>query len=127
MSNFVRNYSEYLGQRRCCDLRGPGPAGPEGPPGPPGPRGQYGYTGPTASIGPTGKGCRGPTGPAGGPTQWANVTTPGGTGGIQYSSLISLPGLPVYPDNDTAYGSGLPVGYVYQTATGELRIVYTPP
>jgi len=123
MSNFVRNYSEYLGQRRCCDLRGPGPAGPEGPVGPQGPVGPYGYTGAKGSTGPTGQGCRGPTGPAGGPTQWANVTSSGGTGGIQYSSLISLPGLPVFAGNALAILGGLSVGYVYQTATGELRIV----
>ena len=118
MSNFVRNYSEYLGQRRCCDLRGPGPAGPQGDVGPPGPIGPYGYTGSQGSTGPTGQGCRGPTGPAGGPTQWVNVT-----GGIQYSSLISLPGLPVYANNAAALAGGLPVGYVYRTSTGELRIV----
>jgi hypothetical protein len=123
MSNFVRNYSEYLGQRRCCDLRGPGPAGPEGPVGPQGPIGPYGYTGAKGSTGPTGQGCRGPTGPAGGPTQWANVTSSGGTGGIQYSSLISLPGLPVFSGNALAILGGLSVGYVYQTASGELRIV----
>ena len=123
MSNFVRNYSEYLGERRCCDLRGPGPAGPEGPVGPQGPRGQAGYTGHDGPTGPTGKGCRGPTGPAGGPTQWANVSSSGGTGGIQYSSLISLPGLPVFANNSAAISGGLTVGYIYQTSTGEVRIV----
>jgi hypothetical protein len=124
MSNFVRNYSEYLGQRRCCDLRGPGPQGPEGPVGPQGPRGEYGYTGAKGSTGPTGAGCRGPTGPPGGPTQWANITSSGGTGGIQYSSLVSLPGLPIYADNVAALSGGLSVGYIYRTSTGELRIVY---
>ena len=123
MSNFVRNYSEYLGQRRCCDLRGPGPVGPEGPRGPQGPVGPYGYSGAKGSTGPTGQGCRGPTGPAGGPSQWANVTSSGGTGGIQYSSLISLPGLPVFLGNALALAGGLSIGYVYQTPTGELRIV----
>ena len=123
MSNFVRNYSEYLGQRRCCDLRGPGPVGPEGPEGPQGPIGPYGYTGAKGSTGATGQGCRGPTGPAGGPTQWANVSTSGGTGGIQYSSLISLPGLPVFADNATALAGGLSVGYVYRDSSGYLRIV----
>ena len=124
MSNFVRNYSEYLGQRRCCDLRGPGPVGPEGPVGPQGPRGEYGYTGAKGSTGPTGQGCRGPTGPAGGPTQWANVSTSGGTGGIQSSSLISLPGLPLYNSNVDASSGGLSVGYVYRDSSGYLRIVY---
>lgn len=123
MSNFVRNYSEYLGQRRCCDLRGPGPVGPSGPRGPQGPRGEAGYTGYTGIVGPTGKGCRGPTGPAGGPSQWENVTL-AGVGGIQYSSLISLPGLPVFANNALALLGGLPVGCVYRTITGELRIVF---
>ncbi len=122
MSNFVRNYSEYLGQQRCCDLRGPGPKGDQGDTGPVGPRGAYGYTGPTGPQGPTGLGCRGPTGPAG-TSQWSNVSTAGGTAGIQYSNLIYLPGLPVYADNAAASGAGLPVGYLYRTSTGELRIV----
>ena len=123
MSNFVINYTEYLGQRRCCDSRGVGPIGPEGPQGVPGPIGPYGYTGEGGITGPTGKGCRGPTGPAGGPTQWIDVTI-GGTGGIEYSSYIYLPGLPIYADNATALLGGLIVGYVYRTSTGELRIVY---
>lgn len=94
MSNFVRNYSEYLGQRRCCDLRGPGPVGPEGPVGPQGPIGPYGYTGAKGSTGPTGQGCRGPTGPAGGPTQWASssITTTVGYTGIGYNGDVMVYG-----------------------------------
>ena len=68
MSQFSRNYSEYLGARRCCDLRGLGPQGNEGstgPQGPIGPAGLGGVTGPTGPTGPTGIGCRGPTGPQG--------------------------------------------------------------
>lgn len=121
MSNFVRNYTEYLGQRKCCDLRTAGPQGPQGDIGPAGPRGAYGYTGPTGPQGPTGLGCRGPTGPAG-TSQWTNVSITGGTG-IQYSNLISIPGLPTYADNASAIAGGLPIGYLYQTPTGELRIV----
>jgi len=122
MSNFYRNYTEYLGQQRCCDLRGPGPKGDQGDTGPAGPRGAYGYTGPTGPQGPTGLGCRGPTGPAG-TSQWSNVSTGGGTAGIQYSNLVAVPGLPVYADNASATSAGLPVGYLYRTSTGELRIV----
>jgi len=125
MSNFYRNYTEYLGQQRCCDLRGPGPKGDQGDTGPAGPRGAYGYTGPTGPQGPTGLGCRGPTGPAGpaGTSQWSNVSTTGGTAGIQYSNLVAVPGLPVYADNASAIAAGLSVGYLYRTPTGELRIV----
>uniref|UniRef100_A0A6C0IFM6 Uncharacterized protein n=1 Tax=viral metagenome TaxID=1070528 RepID=A0A6C0IFM6_9ZZZZ len=107
MSNFVRSYSEYLGQRSCCDLRGPGPVGPQGPQGPPGVRGQYGFTGPTgaSSI----------------PTQWVNLPL---NGGIQYSSLISLTGLPVFSGNTDAIEGGLTFGYVYRDYNGILRIVF---
>ncbi len=122
MSNFVRSYTEYLGQRKCCDLRGNGPQGPQGDTGPAGPRGAYGYTGPTGPQGPTGLGCRGPTGPTG-ISQWINVSTTGGTAGIQYSNLIYLPGLPTYADNASAIAGGLPTSYLYKTSTGELRIV----
>ena len=122
MSNFVRNYSEYLGQRRCCDLRGAGPVGPDGPQGVPGPIGSYGHTGAVGPIGPTGKGCRGATGPPGTSSQWIDVKL-GCTEGIEYSSYIHLPGLPVFDNNYYALLGGLTVGYVYRTSTGELRIV----
>lgn len=125
MSNFVRNYTEYLGQHRCCDLRGPGPKGDQGVTGPAGPRGAYGYTGPTGPQGPTGLGCRGPTGPAG-TSQWSNVSTAGGTAGIQYANLIKIPGLPQYASNADAINAGLTGGYLYiynNGGQGELRIV----
>ena len=48
MSQFSRNYSEYLGARRCCDLRGLGPQGNEGSTGP---QGFQGITGPQGSGG----------------------------------------------------------------------------
>jgi len=45
MSSFNNNsYSNYLGARRCCDLRGAGPQGPIGHQGAPGPRGDTGFT-----------------------------------------------------------------------------------
>lgn len=123
MSNFYRNYTEYLGQQRCCDLRGPGPQGSQGDTGPAGPRGAYGYTGPTGNTGPTGLGCRGPTGPAGS-SQWSNIITIGGTAGIQYSNLVSIPGLPVYNSNTDAINDGLPIGYLYRTSSGQVMVVY---
>jgi len=55
MSSFNNNsYSNYLGARRCCDLRGAGPQGPIGHQGAPGPRGDTGFTGYTGPTGPTG-------------------------------------------------------------------------
>jgi len=54
-----KNYSQYLGERRCCDLRGVGPQGVQGPEGPAGIPGPYGATGATGATG-----AQGPTGPA---------------------------------------------------------------
>ena len=65
MSKFTNSYSNYLGARRCCDLRGAGPPGPIGHQGTPGPRGPEGFTGYTGSTGPTGRSCLGSTGPKG--------------------------------------------------------------
>jgi hypothetical protein len=68
MSDFNRNYIDYLGAKRCClTTRTPtqGPAGATGGSGPIGPKGVTGDTGPTGERGPTGACCRGPTGPAG--------------------------------------------------------------
>jgi hypothetical protein len=90
MSNFNRNYSDYLGAKRCCltaRLPTQGPTGASGTPGPIGPKGETGVTGPTGLRGPTGACCRGPTGPAGpasgltgptGPTGPIGMTGPAG-------------------------------------------------
>jgi len=61
----MSGYSNYLGSRKCCDLRTQGPVGPQGPPGKGviGPAGETGHVGPTGPTGPTGKNCIGPTGP----------------------------------------------------------------
>lgn len=71
MSRNYIDYTQYLGARRCCDLRGQGPEGPIGPTGPAA-IGVPGNTGPTGSgfTGPTGRSCKGPTGDFGptGPT-----------------------------------------------------------
>jgi len=64
MSGFSRNYIDYLGQKRCCDLRGQGPQGPTGLKGDSA-VGAQGVTGPTGTAGvtgPTGRNCIGPTG-----------------------------------------------------------------
>jgi hypothetical protein len=62
--DFVRNYNDYLGSRRCCGVGGGGvgPVGPIGVDGPRGPAGATGYTGPTGPTGP--RGCRGYPGTA---------------------------------------------------------------
>jgi len=65
MSKFTNSYSNYLGARRCCDLRGAGPQGPIGHQGAPGPRGDTGFTGYTGPTGPTGRSCLGSVGPTG--------------------------------------------------------------
>ena len=66
------NYTQYLGAKRCCDLKVQGPQGPQGYQGPAsvGPMGYTGATGVTGPQGATGRSCAGPTGPqgpAGGP------------------------------------------------------------
>jgi len=66
MAGYARSYSDYLGARRCCDLRGVGPIGPTGIAGPIGAQGVPGIPGTTGSMGPTGptgRGCQGPAGP----------------------------------------------------------------
>ena len=45
----MSGYSSYLGSKKCCDLRGPGPTGPQG------------ATGSQGPIGPVGLGSTGPT------------------------------------------------------------------
>ena len=74
MSGYSRNYLEYLGSKRCCNLLRNqqvivplGPTGSNGAIGPMGVTGSDGQTGPT---GPTGRSCQGPPGPQGiqGPT-----------------------------------------------------------
>ena len=68
MSRNYIEYNQYLGARRCCDLRGQGPVGPVGPTGPAA-IGIPGNSGPTGSgfTGPTGRSCKGPTGDPGPP------------------------------------------------------------
>jgi len=61
------NYTQYLGAKRCCDLKVQGPQGPQGAQGAAavGPVGFQGATGVTGPQGATGRSCAGPTGPQG--------------------------------------------------------------
>jgi collagen type VII alpha len=79
------SYSQYLGAKKCCDLRGQGPVGPPGPPGPAalGPRGYTGDPGNQGPTGSTGRSCRGPTGPAGNPSGLTGPTGPAGLPGLR--------------------------------------------
>ena len=86
------NYTQYLGAKRCCDLKVQGPQGPAGAQGAAavGPVGSQGYTGAQGYQGATGKGCVGPqgpqgsigfTGPAGGPQGYTGaIGATGATG-----------------------------------------------
>lgn len=101
--NYI-DYNQYLGARRCCDLRGQGPEGPQGPTGPAamGPRG---LTGPTGSgfTGPTGRSCKGPTGDPGPPAVGTSVLA------IDYSPILSTAVIPTQT---------LPIQYYSLNMTG---------
>ena len=61
------NYTQYLGAKRCCDLKVQGPQGSQGYQGPSA-VGTIGYTGSTGAQGyqgATGRSCKGPTGAQG--------------------------------------------------------------
>ncbi len=79
------NYTQYLGAKRCCDLKVQGPQGPQGVTGPVsiGPMGYQGVTGSQGYQGATGRGCAGPTGAQGpqGPAGGAQGAT--GAQGLQ--------------------------------------------
>jgi hypothetical protein len=70
------NYSQYLGAKRCCDLKVQGPQGYQGAQGPSavGGMGYQGATGALGYQGATGRGCRGTTGAQG----YQGVTGPAG-------------------------------------------------
>jgi len=103
MSGYSRNYLEYLGSKRCCNLlrnqQVVGPVGPTGSNGAIGPMGVTGSNGQTGATGPTGRSCQGPpgpqgiqgpTGPSGGPTGQTGATGPTSIPStIQALSLVS--------------------------------------
>ena len=88
------NYIQYLGAKRCCDLRVQGPQGPQGAQGVAsvGSMGYQGATGTQGYQGATGRGCVGPTGaqgpagttgPSGGPQGVTGAQGATGTTGSQ--------------------------------------------
>jgi len=85
-------YSQYLGARRCCTLKGSGPQGETGPTGPQGAIGHAGYQGVTGPQGVTGYGCRGAVGPMGPPGPGVPLyyqTYSGSTGSFPEASVNS--------------------------------------
>ncbi len=85
----MSTYTQYLGNKKCCDLRGLGPQGPTGPTGAGGPIGPYGRTGPIGPIGPTG--YTGPTGATGtGYTGPAGPTGPEGPSGTNFYTNYTI-------------------------------------
>ena len=75
------NYTQYLGAKRCCDLKVQGPQGPQGSQGPSaiGGMGYQGATGAQGYQGATGRGCIGPQGATGA----QGATGPQGATGAQ--------------------------------------------
>jgi hypothetical protein len=92
--SYSRNYSEYLGARRCCNISSAGPQGPQGVPGMAGPIGFQGATGPSGGAqGATGaQGFTGATGAQGlqGATGLQGVT--GSTGAQGFTGLQGFTG-----------------------------------
>lgn len=130
MAGYARSYSDYLGARRCCDLRGVGPTGPTGIAGPIGAQGVPGIPGTIGSMGPTGptgRGCQGPPGP---PSVVPGVTSltfqPDVTSVIINQSLsIASYSLVLSGQNLTAINATLPSGgqaIVYVTGTGQITL-----
>ena len=89
------NYSQYLGAKRCCDLKVQGPQGPQGAQGAAsvGPMGYQGATGTTGPQGATGRGCAGPQGPQGvaGPQGPAGGAQ-GATGSVGATGIVGATG-----------------------------------
>jgi hypothetical protein len=55
-----------------------------------------------------------------------NITITPRTGVDKVLYTKAHPDLQVFADNTTAIAGGIPTGYMYRTATGEVRMVYTP-
>lgn len=97
----MNTYANYLGSKKCCNLKGIGPQGLPGPTGQQGPIGPYGFTGSKGEkgpTGPTGRSCKGdtgpagPAGPAGGPTGPIGQTGPIGPTGPSQWNISSFTG-----------------------------------
>jgi hypothetical protein len=80
----MTSYSNYLGAKRCCDLKAQGPQGPQGAQGQSviGGMGYQGSTGAQGSQGATGRGCRGATGAQGYQGATGRDGSAGGNGGL---------------------------------------------
>lgn len=109
MSNIYKNYTQYLGSQRCCDLKSQGPQGPQGAQGQPaiGPIGYQGATGTQGPQGATGRSCMGPTGAQG-------PQGPQGTQGPQGSNLY--PFVPITGISPITLSTGN--FYSYNTISG---------
>jgi len=81
------NYANYLGARRCCDLRGLGPQGAQGAVGAYGPIGPIGAQGPQGNTGAQGaqgtQGSQGPSGTGGRDSAFGSYISP--LGGQSYT------------------------------------------
>jgi len=122
MSKYYANYPQYLGVRKCCDLRTQGPVGPQGATGPAG-VGERGWTGPTGQTGPIGV-----TGPG---IQFDGLGTNPTTDGVWYdtttqtlkysSSKNFIIDHPIYHDRHLVHTclEGPEAG-VYYRGTGEI-------
>ncbi len=120
------NYTQYLGAKRCCDLKVQGPQGPQGVPGPAsvGPMGYQGATGAQGFQGATGRSCMGPTG-AQGPQGFqgpAGITGAQGFQGVTGAQGVTGPSLintlqQVLDAGNTATGASATIGLT-NTATG---------
>jgi hypothetical protein len=123
------NYTQYLGAKRCCDLKVQGPQGPQGAQGPAavGPMGYQGVTGTQGYQGATGRSCIGPTGAQGaagttGPAGGAQGATgfQGATGAQGFQGATG--GTPWIPMN--GYGAGGTAGYTGIGITGQDVLIY---
>jgi hypothetical protein len=134
MSKSFANYSQYLGERRCCNVQSSGPPGPKGERGPQGPPGPL-VTGPTGSAssvtGPTGyTGALG-TGPTGsassvtGPTGYTGALGTGPTGNIGSQGNTGPTGSASSVTGPTGFtGPSGQIGVSYWLETGPTGIYY---
>ena len=99
------NYSQYLGSKKCCDLKVQGPQGPQGAQGQSviGGMGYQGSTGATGPQGATGRGCKGATGAQGYQGATGQNGSAGGNGGLPlYFNYTDSAAYPPPDGNTTA-------------------------